>query len=210
MNTKEKTPFKKLILYYLLMIVGVVGLVAIDRVTKYLAVLNLKDNEPFVLIDNVLELHYLENTGAAFGMLKGAKIFFVILTVVFLVVAVIAFGKIAFTKKNMPLHVLIVFLLSGAVGNFIDRIRFDYVVDFIYFKLINFPIFNVADIYVSLSVVVLIVLLIFFYKDEPKDKNKEMKVKDSDIIEEYVIHKDGSKEDVTIDYIDNEQDSNEE
>ena len=56
-------------------------------------------------------------------------------------------------------------IAAGAIGNMIDRIRFDYVVDFIYFVLINFPIFNVADIYVTVSTVALVVLLLFVYKE---------------------------------------------
>ena len=56
--------------------------------------------------------------------------------------------------------------MAGSIGNMIDRIRYDYVVDFIYFVRINFPIFNVADIYVSLSAVILIILLLFVYKEK--------------------------------------------
>lgn len=63
------------------------------------------------------------------------------------------------------LHVLLSLIAAGAIGNMIDRIRLDYVVDFIYFVLINFPIFNVADIYVSVSTVALVILLLFVYKE---------------------------------------------
>ena len=68
-------------------------------------------------------------------------------------------------KKYRILHVLLSLIAAGAIGNMIDRIRLDYVVDFIYFVLINFPIFNVADIYVSLSTVALVFLLLFYYKE---------------------------------------------
>ena len=61
---------------------------------------------------------------------------------------------------------LLSLIAAGAIGNMIDRIRFDYVVDFIYFVLINFPIFNVADIYVTVSTVILVILLLFVYKEE--------------------------------------------
>ncbi len=63
------------------------------------------------------------------------------------------------------LHITLVFIASGAIGNLIDRIRNDYVVDFLYFSLIDFPIFNVADIYVTLSSVFLVILLLFVYKE---------------------------------------------
>ena len=68
-------------------------------------------------------------------------------------------------KKYKVLHALLSMIAAGAIGNMIDRMRLDYVVDFIYFVLINFPIFNVADIYVSLSTVALVILLLFYYKD---------------------------------------------
>ncbi len=68
-------------------------------------------------------------------------------------------------KKYRLLHVLLSLIAAGAIGNMIDRIRLDYVVDFIYFVLINFPIFNVADIYVSVSTVALVILLLFVYKE---------------------------------------------
>ena len=72
--------------------------------------------------------------------------------------------------------IICIMLFAGGIGNFIDRVRFNYVVDFFYFKLIDFPIFNVADIYVSVSCVFLAILIIFFYKDKDFDflgKKKE-------------------------------------
>ena len=70
------------------------------------------------------------------------------------------------TSHYFALEFLLVLIASGAVGNMIDRVSLGYVVDFFYFKLIDFPIFNVADIYVSVSCVLLAILLIFFYKDQ--------------------------------------------
>ena len=69
-------------------------------------------------------------------------------------------------RKFLPLDILCVLLLSGAIGNFIDRVSQSYVVDFIYFSLIDFPIFNVADCYVSISAVLLFILVLFYYKEE--------------------------------------------
>ena len=86
--------------------------------------------------------------------------------------AVVILGVIAYVlyktpddKKYTKLHVLLSFIAAGAIGNMIDRIRFDYVVDFIYIVLINFPIFNVADMYVSFATVILVILLLFVYKE---------------------------------------------
>ena len=67
------------------------------------------------------------------------------------------------------MHILLVLIASGAIGNMIDRIRLEYVVDFFYFVLINFPIFNMADIYVSVACVLLAVIMLFVYKDEDLD-----------------------------------------
>ena len=69
-------------------------------------------------------------------------------------------------RRFWPLRLIAVFILAGAWGNMIDRLRLSYVVDFFYFVLIDFPIFNVADIYVSVGTAVLAFLIFFYYKDE--------------------------------------------
>ena len=73
--------------------------------------------------------------------------------------------KIPFEKKYTKLQTALVFIAAGAIGNFIDRVSYNYVVDFLYFKLIDFPIFNVADIYVTVFAIYLAVLLLFVYKE---------------------------------------------
>ena len=156
---------KKHASYILLSAFCSVLLILADRVTKAAAVRHLKDQEPIRLIRGVLELKYLENHGAAFGMLQNQQWLFAVLTVVFLVIAVWFFRKVPKTKKYLPLSVCVTFLVAGAIGNFIDRVVNKYVVDFIYFSGINFPIFNVADICVSLSVIVLVLLLLFKYQE---------------------------------------------
>ena len=80
-------------------------------------------------------------------------------------------------RKFWPIRICMILICSGAIGNLIDRVRFNYVVDFLYFELIDFPIFNVADIYVTVSAIALCVLLLFVYKDDDfdslfKNKNK--------------------------------------
>ncbi len=153
-------------------------LIALDQVTKYFAVRYLKDKPAIVLAEGIFELRYLENRGAAFGMLQNQKVFFIIVSLIVLAAIAYLLFKMPQEKKYVPLHFLLVLIASGAVGNMIDRIRLEYVVDFFYFVLINFPIFNVADIYVSVSCVVLAILMLFVYKDEDlefasKKKNKE-------------------------------------
>ena len=73
------------------------------------------------------------------------------------------------TKKYAPLRICAIFILAGGLGNFIDRVRLNYVVDFFYFELIDFPIFNVADIYVTVTMFVLLYLIFFYYKEEDLD-----------------------------------------
>ncbi|MFG6368280.1 MAG: signal peptidase II [Lachnospiraceae bacterium] len=156
---------KLLVIDVLLMLL----LIIIDQITKLFAVVKLKNQNPFVLWKGVFELQYLENRGAAFGMLQGKKVFFVLASVVVLAVIAYVLIKTPYQKKYIKLHITLVFIASGAIGNLIDRIRYDYVVDFLYFSLINFPIFNVADIYVTLSSIMLASLLLFVYKESDLD-----------------------------------------
>ena len=140
-------------------------LVFADQFTKYIAVLKLKNQPAFSIIDGVLEFNYLENRGAAFGMLQNQKIFFVFVALIFLGVIAYVLIKVPYEKKYRRLHVLLILIAGGAIGNLIDRLRLDYVVDFIYIVLINFPIFNVADIYVTLSTILLVIHVLFVYNE---------------------------------------------
>ena len=143
-------------------ILSIIVLVIIDQLTKMWAVIRLKDSEPIVLIKNTLEFYYLPNgnTGAAFGMLKGHQM-------LFLIIALIISMLLLFLIYNMPNDKKFTIInIAGGIGNMIDRIRLNYVVDFIYFCLIDFPIFNVADMYVSIGTAVLVILLLFYYKEK--------------------------------------------
>ena len=141
-------------------------LLALDQFTKYLAIVRLKGNQPFVLIDGVLELDYLENRGSAFGMLQNQKVLLLTVGTIFVIALLLFLLRLPEQKKYCVLHLLVTGIIAGGIGNMIDRIRFDYVVDFISFVLINYPIFNVADIYVVVSTIGLFVLLLFVYKEE--------------------------------------------
>jgi signal peptidase II len=158
-------------------IAGIIAvlLVIVDQVSKWMAVCFLKDQEPFVIWDGVFELRYLENRGAAFGMLQGQRIFFLIIAVVVLVGVIWLFAHMSGEERYWPIRLIAIFVLAGAWGNMLDRLRLSYVVDFFYFKLINFPVFNVADIYVSVGVAVLAVLIFFYYKDEDLERLVEKK-----------------------------------
>ncbi len=164
-----KTSNKTRVLFLFLDLLFFAVFVILDQITKSLAVTHLKDKPAFVLLENVFELHYLENRGAAFGMLQNQKVLFVIIAVIMLTAISYILIKIPRSTHYFVLEFLLVLIASGAVGNMIDRVSLGYVVDFFYFKLIDFPIFNVADIYVSVSCVFLAVLLVFFYKDQDFD-----------------------------------------
>lgn len=142
------------------------ALLAVDQLTKHLVIVYLRKRPPLVLIDGVLEFQYYENTGIAFSLFEDKKSF--ILITGFLVMAVILFFlfRIPEHKRFRIVHVLTAVLIAGALGNIVDRIRFDYVVDFISFVLIHYPIFNVADCYIVVSAAILFFLFLFVYKEE--------------------------------------------
>lgn len=147
-------------------ILAIILLIFVDQYTKYLAVLSLKEQPAIPLIDGVLELQYLENKGAAFGMLQNKKALFVFMTIVMLTVVFYALFKLPEKKKFVVWQIFLCCICAGGIGNMIDRVRFDYVVDFIYFKLINFPIFNFADILVTIGTILLFIVILFFVKEE--------------------------------------------
>ena len=170
---------KKYGLYTILSII----LIILDQYTKHLANKYLMNKKPFVIVKGVFEFNYLDggNTGATWGIFSGNIIFLIILPAlvcILLLILIIRTQKLInfaitnninvsrISKLYTILQLTIVLLISGAIGNFIDRITKHYVIDFLYFKLIDFPIFNVADCYVTVSMFVLIILLCFFIKEE--------------------------------------------
>ncbi len=141
-------------------------LVLLDQATKLAAVSALKDGGPYVLIPGVFQLQYLENRGAAFGLLQNARIFFLAVTLIALAAVIYVLVRLPLKRRYIVLRFLMVLIAAGAVGNMIDRVFLGYVRDFLYFSLIDFPIFNVADIYVTCATILLILLLLFYYKEE--------------------------------------------
>ncbi len=147
-------------------VVVMLVLLGLDQLTKYLAIINLKNHPAIVLWDGVLELNYLENRGSAFGMLQNQKFFILFIGVVFLAVILFFLFKLPEEKKFCTVHILLAAIMAGGVGNMIDRLRFDYVVDFISFVLIHFPIFNVADCYIVVATIVLFLLFLFVFEEK--------------------------------------------
>ncbi|MBD5508473.1 MAG: signal peptidase II [Lachnospiraceae bacterium] len=144
-------------------------LLLLDQYTKRLAVVRLKGQAPFVLIDRVLEFNYLENTGAAFSSFSGQQTFLILLTTLVILLLLWKYMTLPITRRLWGMRFCILLILSGAVGNLIDRLINRYVVDFIYFVPIDFPKFNVADIYITVGVALLAVLLFFYYTEEELD-----------------------------------------
>lgn len=168
--------------------VAVFLMVFLDQITKYFAAVKLKGQEPFPLIDGVFQLRYLENQSAAFSFdpisflhkifhisffnahpdafLACKMAFFVILTVAVLIFLGVLYRRIPWNRHFFFMNLVFIGFFAGAIGNLIDRIMHNYVIDFFDFTLINFPIFNVADIYVTISAIALILMVFFVYKEE--------------------------------------------
>ena len=152
--------------------VMIIVIIAIDQLTKYFAKSALYPDKAKDFIKGFIEFRYAENTGMAFSMFSGARWFFVALTAV----VVIAMFVYMFKKcqKNLWLYWTIGVLISGAVGNLIDRIFLGYVIDFINPTFVNFAIFNIADCAVTLGAVSLVAYLVFdMFKKDNKEGNNE-------------------------------------
>jgi len=158
---------------YMYIIYGLIFIVflAIDQITKYFAVAFLQGNSSVHLIGNFLRFTYVENRGAAFGILQNQRLFFIISTVVLVafLIYMIIFNKKVTTVTKLTLSLI----LSGAIGNFIDRLRLGYVIDFVdvrFGDFYDFPVFNVADSCLVVGVIILVILILFnkFEKSENK------------------------------------------
>lgn len=147
----------------------IILIVAFDQITKYFASLKLADGSVAKFIPGVVQFKYAENTGMAFSMLSGARWVFISLTVV---VCVGVFYYLFSNRcKSLWLYWSLGVILSGGIGNLIDRIRFGYVVDFIEPTFVNFAIFNIADCAVTCGAVVLVGYLLYdAFKDVKKPK----------------------------------------
>ncbi len=142
-------------------------LIAFDQWTKHLAVTRLKGNAAYPLWDGVFEFAYSENRGAAFGLLQGQQFLFLAVSVVVFAAVLYLLWQLPAEKHYLPLILCLIVIAAGAAGNLIDRVKQGYVVDFLYFKLIDFPIFNVADCYVTCATAALVLLLFSgYYKEE--------------------------------------------
>lgn len=144
-----------MLLYLILSILFVIA----DQVVKMWIVNNFSLHDGMELIKGLVSILYVRNTGAAWGMFEGKMVFFYLITAV----AVGTLLYLMFKEKGKSKLLLTAYslILAGAVGNFIDRIRLGYVVDMFKFEFIDFPIFNVADICLTIGVIFLFYYVIF-------------------------------------------------
>lgn len=163
----------------------IVLLVLLDQFTKFLARTKIGPDSKVNVIKKVLCFELVENRGAVWGLgngQNGSVDFLAIITVIIIAFVLVIYFKFPLDKHYRDLRVILVFIISGAIGNFIDRVWLKYVTDFIYIELIDFPVFNVADCYITLSCIVTIILILTKYRNDEfkflglkSDSNKETK-----------------------------------
>ncbi len=150
----------------ILLIAIIVGAVALDQLTKWLAVIYLQGEPSFPLWQDVLHFTFVKNKGAAFGMLKDHRwVFMIFSTVAIIAMLIYLFG---FRPKNRLMQITLAAVIGGGIGNMIDRVALGYVIDFIDFTLIDFAVFNIADCFVTVGAFTMIVLLIIETVKEEK------------------------------------------
>ena len=150
-------------------LLAVGAMVLVDQVVKYWTAVVIAPVGSIPLIPGVVQLTYLENRGAAFSMLENQIWLFLLITVVVIGAIIIALKKNYIQNTWGKVSLLIV--CAGAIGNMIDRVMHRYVIDMIQVLFIDFPVFNIADIYVTVGVILFSIYYIFQHKDE-KEKDK--------------------------------------
>jgi len=153
-------------------ILGVALLVGIDQAAKYLALHSLKPVGSITVIENIFSLTFVENRGAAFGILQGHTILLAIVSIFITVLLLYFYIKMPQGKVYKFIRFSLVLIISGAIGNLIDRFLRGYVVDFFHATFIDFPVFNVADIYVVVGSIFMAILVTFFLEDDKKKEEK--------------------------------------
>ncbi len=162
---------KQRLIDYVIYSAIILGGIALDQLTKFLAVKYLKAIATKPLIEGVLHLTYVENRGAAFGMLSDSRwIFMTLSSIMIICLSIYLYG--GFSSLNKLYTVSVSLIISGGIGNMIDRIALGYVVDFIDFRLINFAVFNGADSFVCIGAALLVLALFIDIKNERRKKKR--------------------------------------
>jgi len=183
-NRYGQVLMKNRIKQYIPTLIFMIALIVLDQVTKLIARSALADSSVAV-IEGVFEFKLVYNTGVAWGMFGQSPVVITLIALIIMAVVAFVYFKIPVENKRLRfLRILLVLIFSGAAGNIIDRLCVDAVTDFLYFKLINFPVFNVADIYVTVSGILVAILLIFYYKEEDLDFLKFKRKKNNESVEQ--------------------------
>lgn len=150
----------------------VVLLVMMDQLSKFFVVSFLKGQSPYILIEGFLSFYYIENRGAAFGILQNSQILFSIITIVVLLGLMIYLIK-NYKSSSLATKISLTLIIAGAIGNFIDRLRLKYVIDFISFRMFghDFAVFNLADSFIVIGTIIVMILVILH--ENPKRKKNE-------------------------------------
>lgn len=143
--------------YWLILIMALV----MDQGSKWLAETRLSQVETIPLIKGVFHLTYTRNTGAAFSILRNQQMLLIIITSTVLLMLALWLVRLIPQPDNVGLKLSLTFLLAGGIGNLIDRVRLNYVIDLFDFRLINYPIFNVADCLIVVGTILLGWLVLF-------------------------------------------------
>lgn len=151
----------------LISIIIIAILVVIDQLSKVIAYNTLATNGNVSTIKNaVFSLYYVENTGISFSMLNSKMVLIIVITTIILACLLYVLIKTPKTMYYMPFSVVLSVIIAGAIGNLYDRIFRGYVIDFIMLEFINFPVFNFADIFVCVGLIILVILIFVRYKDK--------------------------------------------
>lgn len=162
----ERMNFKRHILPILIIIL----LIFVDQATKQLVIKYIPLHKEVHVIGDKIVFTHIKNSGSAWSLLEGKTVFLLIITFIVMAGLIYIYHNIVNLNDYFALKCSIISILGGAVGNMIDRLRMGCVTDFIYFKFIHFPVFNFADICVTVSIFVVLFLFIFKYKSEDMDK----------------------------------------
>ncbi|MBR4030652.1 MAG: signal peptidase II [Clostridia bacterium] len=156
-----------MILYTLLALLFVFS----DQITKFFAVSLLKGTSGIPFIPHIMEFLYVENRGIAFGMFQGKSHFIIPLTIVILAVCIYFLVYYLKKSKHLP-SIALTFIIGGAIGNLIDKLRLGYVVDFLHTTFMEFPVFNLADVFICVGAGLFAIFILFFDKEEKNENNK--------------------------------------
>jgi len=156
-------------------------LIIVDQITKYVALIKLKPIGNTTLIKGFMDFTFVENRGAAFGILNGKTWLLLLLAIVICIILIIIIKKLPHTKEYRYLKATLVLILAGAIGNMIDRVVRGYVVDFFEFTFFKFPVFNMADIYVVVGTISMAIIVLFVIKDDKLENINKVETKNGGI-----------------------------